>query len=988
MGVNTFPDSAANSSVSHATTSLLSTVDNVIKNTTTSVILKKPIINNEDDFDNLIAPTAEGLIRLRELHNYMSEELKEKDSKLPNIRSRTLSNNIRARHYKTNTSSYLNDSSSSNSSGTYREFQNEVAKFPQESLHSFRFSSSSPISGGNMKDELSKRKKRLHGTLPGHQLMKPSLNRIKTNTVGSPVTIGNGHFRRKSLPPLSESPPKSNTNTTSEATSRTMSNYSTNSSSSSSISTSPTTEDEADIEEDCYVPHLHNRLKQQNQAILTTYDDWRIILTNSIAQDVLVSHLHHKINEEQDMLLVGKSVMDLVEPSYQSRLRSLIGKRRNELIKENAENSGGMVLVCGNVIPIIKLDGTKSSASLWLKEKVNEAGSSVFIWIFEEVYESSILLSVDEQGSITTIMDEEGVRDLYGYEAKDLIDEPLDVLVPSLSTKCDSNWKEKISQLRFFGSCTKKGAQFPIIVRREENAVRITSMPVIAGLMTIKRDGIIEGCNDIFVKYLFGFSQVDLVEKKNISQLLPQFPALLKNLKRDDLLQPGLIINNIICRKLLLSTEKQQQQQHDSSNMLVNHNKRMLTHTPNNQPLPILVAMHRDGTPFEVQLQLKLVETEEEEYALWISFDREVAFKRFGHHHLISLPPQDQQQQQNAVTKVYPPTDTVIPPPQPPSEEKKVQVHRGSPSVTSISCDTNSVCNNKTVPAPYSKTNPPLATTKEEITYSAQTNSVTIDDYIILDDLGQGAYGLVKMAVKKDDPIQRKVVIKYVIKSRILVDCWTRDRKLGTIPVEIHILHTLRKLPHENLGDMLDYFEDSDYYYIVMGLHGEGMDLFDYIELNDHIEEKEICRMFKQIALGVRHLHDNKIVHRDIKDENVVLDQENGGLRLIDFGSAAYLKPGRKYETFVGTLDYAAPEILRGHTYSGKPQDVWALGILLFTLVYRENPFYDIDEIMGRELRIPFVLSEGSVDLISRMLERDVDKRIDIHQVLAHPWLN
>lgn len=50
--------------------------------------------------------------------------------------------------------------------------------------------------------------------------------------------------------------------------------------------------------------------------------------------------------------------------------------------------------------------------------------------------------------------------------------------------------------------------------------------------------------------------------------------------------------------------------------------------------------------------------------------------------------------------------------------------------------------------------------------------------------------------------LQQKVVIKYVIKSRILVDCWTRDRKLGTIPVEIHILHTLRKLPHENLGDM------------------------------------------------------------------------------------------------------------------------------------------------------------------------------------------
>lgn len=89
----------------------------------------------------------------------------------------------------------------------------------------------------------------------------------------------------------------------------------------------------------------------------------------------------------------------------------------------------------------------------------------------------------------------------------------------------------------------------------------------------------------------------------------------------------------------------------------------------------------------------------------------------------------------------------------------------------------------------------------------------------------------------------------------------------------------------------------------------------------------------------------------------------------------------------MGTLDYAAPEILQGQTYSGKPQDVWALGILLFTLIYRENPFYDIDEIMSRELRIPFVLSNDSVDLIRKMLERDVEKRIDIHKVLAHPWL-
>jgi protein-serine/threonine kinase len=84
--------------------------------------------------------------------------------------------------------------------------------------------------------------------------------------------------------------------------------------------------------------------------------------------------------------------------------------------------------------------------------------------------------------------------------------------------------------------------------------------------------------------------------------------------------------------------------------------------------------------------------------------------------------------------------------------------------------------------------------------------------------------------------------------------------------------------------------------------------------------------------------------------------------------------------------DYAAPEVLAGKPYRGKEQDVWALGILLYTIVYKENPFYSIDEIMDRDLRIPYVMSENSIDLIRAMLDRDVDSRITIEQVLEHPW--
>ncbi len=65
---------------------------------------------------------------------------------------------------------------------------------------------------------------------------------------------------------------------------------------------------------------------------------------------------------------------------------------------------------------------------------------------------------------------------------------------------------------------------------------------------------------------------------------------------------------------------------------------------------------------------------------------------------------------------------------------------------------------------------------------------------------------------------------------------------------------------------------------------------------------------------------------------------------------------------------------------------MWALGILLYTIIYKENPFYSIDEIMDRDLRVPYVMSEASIDLIRGMLNREVEQRMDISQVLAHPW--
>ncbi|KAK9449523.1 kinase-like domain-containing protein [Limtongia smithiae] len=261
----------------------------------------------------------------------------------------------------------------------------------------------------------------------------------------------------------------------------------------------------------------------------------------------------------------------------------------------------------------------------------------------------------------------------------------------------------------------------------------------------------------------------------------------------------------------------------------------------------------------------------------------------------------------------------------------------------------------------------------------------TINWFTILEDMGEGAYGQVKLAQYKP-PRDEKVVLKYVTKKRILVETWIRDRTLGTIPLEIHVLKFLQQYPHRNVVDMLDFFEDETNYYIEMSPHGiPGMDLFDYVELRANMDEAECRSIFFQVASAVRHLHQVGVVHRDIKDENIILDSD-GNIKLIDFGSAAYIKSG-PFTVFVGTIDYAAPEVLRGQMYSGKEQDVWAAGILLYTIIYKENPFYDSAEIMSGDLRMPYVMSEESVSLIRRMLNRNIAARPTMEDVLNDPWL-
>jgi len=278
---------------------------------------------------------------------------------------------------------------------------------------------------------------------------------------------------------------------------------------------------------------------------------------------------------------------------------------------------------------------------------------------------------------------------------------------------------------------------------------------------------------------------------------------------------------------------------------------------------------------------------------------------------------------------------------------------------------------------------------------------------VVEGELGRGAYGLVKRAreIIAEGELGPPVIIKLIIKSRILADCWKKHPKFGTIPIEIYVMSAisstsyvlpkrrpwdpLRNSPspeddpdpwiegkvvkgHPNICPLLDFFEDHNYYYLVMPSNSPERrvseppppsDLFDLVESFPQGLPPDRARSYLgQIADALWFLHSKGIVHRDIKDENVVLGRRPGSCFLIDFGSSGIVKKNG-WDTFSGTLDYAGPEILRGERYHGKEQDVWAFGVVAFVLLIGECPFNTAAEAQDG-LESPF--SNASIALDER----------------------
>jgi len=249
------------------------------------------------------------------------------------------------------------------------------------------------------------------------------------------------------------------------------------------------------------------------------------------------------------------------------------------------------------------------------------------------------------------------------------------------------------------------------------------------------------------------------------------------------------------------------------------------------------------------------------------------------------------------------------------------------------------------------------------------------------EDFAKGAYGKIMLA--KDKVTSEKIVIKKIPQStpaRMITNEVKAGKLIGT---------------HPNIAGLLMYNEKPDYHYLVFQ-HINGQDLFTYLEKLNFSPRTEIeaRTIITQILSAIQHIHSHKIAHRDVKLENVLIDNR-GRVYVVDLGLCAFIEEGKQCRDWCGSDNYLAPEIVRRIPYNGYKADVFSTGVVLFALLFGVFPFENL-RVNGvqslRTLKVRFPsdvkVSMLAKELLLKMLEDDPEKRFSINDVLNHEWIN
>lgn len=253
--------------------------------------------------------------------------------------------------------------------------------------------------------------------------------------------------------------------------------------------------------------------------------------------------------------------------------------------------------------------------------------------------------------------------------------------------------------------------------------------------------------------------------------------------------------------------------------------------------------------------------------------------------------------------------------------------------------------------------------------------------FTVIKKLGKGTYGKVQLAINKETG--QEVAIKTIKKTKI-----ENEQDLQRVRREIQIMSSIE---HPHIIHIYEVFENKDKIVLIMQ-YAPGGELYEYVSRSKVLDDSEARRLFRQIATAIYYCHQNKICHRDLKLENILLDEKNNA-KLADFGLSNIFDKKRQLKTFCGSPLYASPEIVQGSPYEGPEVDCWSLGVLLYTLVYGAMPFdgsnfkrlvKQISEACYYEPKQKSLASP----LIGRLLCADPAKRANILDICSDPWVN